>query len=508
MKHLSATIKNLGAFLRSKNAPSLSDCELVEVRRSTAVLLHQAAARLALSQRPPCRPSCRFWSLLKCGGVPPHFNTTALRAVPPPSGIPAATAAFLALLLFAAGCASNDSGDPSGALTGGFVAVTGISRLPVAAEVNEPVPLTAGVEPAAATNKTVVWHLNSAGTTGAKLAGGEIIFAAAGEASLTARIPNGLAEGEPYTQNFTITVTDPYDLKTVFAVTETEADGVTATFTKVSEYLRDTSEEQIVQDGRIRLGSYIDLDALYVPTYTNGDYSVQFCDLFDRHIDETNLFKGRLLRLIVVGINSFYPERGAAEYEGGFGESTPVPHLVFMFQNAPAISRWGETSEPYSSSVVRKYLVPVQSAAGSGKFLEALIESGIPAGLFFAPKRYIAIRSSNPTGVELVVDKLWLPTMREMFGFDDTGDSSDISARPNDVENKQNQARLAYYNTDESRKKYSSQNSLSSYYTASPRHGDTTRICEVSSSGKVTPSGSSRHEGPISPAFCIKAAAP
>jgi hypothetical protein len=426
-------------------------------------------------------------------------------------------AALLLPLLFTAGCADGGDG-PSGAVTGGFVPVTGIV-LPATAETYEPVNLAAAaVEPANATNKTIIWTLNQKGTTSAKLTDATITFAAAGTANLTARIPNGTEEGEPYVQNFDITVTDPYDLKTVFEVTEEYEDGVTETFNAVCAYLRDTSEAELKQEGKIRLGSYIDLPSLFMLTYTADGYYASTIDLNDRPINDNNLFVGRLLRLIVVGINSFYPGRGSTPaagpvepaYQGGFGDSAPFPHLVFMFQNCPASSPWaGLFSDlTYANSFVRKYLAPVAGAAGSGQFLAALIESGVPADALFAPKRHtINSRSAtSATGTDLIEDKLWLPTMREMFGFD-YNPGSDNYTRSNDAyETPQNQARLEYYQTNESRIKYNVSNAATIYYTASPKSDDAARLCEVIPSGAVGPSGGSPHPLAIAPAFCVKAA--
>jgi endo-1,4-beta-xylanase len=86
-----------------------------------------------------------------------------------------------------------------------FIPVTNISGLPSTVVAGTPLALSGTVEPANATNKTIIWTVANAGGTGAVISGGTLTTPAAGEVSVRAAITNGLATGD-YTQPFTITV--------------------------------------------------------------------------------------------------------------------------------------------------------------------------------------------------------------------------------------------------------------------------------------------------------------
>jgi len=108
---------------------------------------------------------------------------------------------FVMLLTFAvvfAGC------DPDGGYT--FVAVTDITGGPATAAVGMPLTLAGTVAPANATNKTIVWSVKDAGTTGAAITGSSLTATAIGTAIVTATIANGAAEGTPFTKDSAITV--------------------------------------------------------------------------------------------------------------------------------------------------------------------------------------------------------------------------------------------------------------------------------------------------------------
>jgi endo-1,4-beta-xylanase len=62
------------------------------------------------------------------------------------------------------------------------------------------------VEPADAANKTIVWSVKTAGTTGAAIGGATLTATAAGPVTVTATIADGLSRGENYTQDFAINV--------------------------------------------------------------------------------------------------------------------------------------------------------------------------------------------------------------------------------------------------------------------------------------------------------------
>jgi hypothetical protein len=87
-----------------------------------------------------------------------------------------------------------------------FAAVTDIIEGPATAAVGMPLTLAGTVEPANATNKTIVWTVKNAGTTGATITGSSLTATATGTTTVTATIADGAAEGTPFTKDFTITV--------------------------------------------------------------------------------------------------------------------------------------------------------------------------------------------------------------------------------------------------------------------------------------------------------------
>jgi hypothetical protein len=102
--------------------------------------------------------------------------------------------------------------DFSIAITATFVPVTKITGLPVNGNTETAIDLTAAVvDPAAATNKAIVWSVKEDGGTGlsaADLAEGAFTPAAGGALVLTATVAKGKAGGqEDFTQDFTISIT-------------------------------------------------------------------------------------------------------------------------------------------------------------------------------------------------------------------------------------------------------------------------------------------------------------
>jgi uncharacterized protein YjdB len=86
-----------------------------------------------------------------------------------------------------------------------FIAVTNISGVPETATVGTPLTLS-GTVSIYATNRTITWSVKSAGTTGATISGSTFKAVAGGKAIVTATIADGKALGEPYTQDFEISV--------------------------------------------------------------------------------------------------------------------------------------------------------------------------------------------------------------------------------------------------------------------------------------------------------------
>jgi hypothetical protein len=154
------------------------------------------------------------------------------------------------------------------------------------------------------------------------------------------------------------------------------------------------------------------------------------------------------LRLIVVGRNSFN-----TNYSGNTGYAVTAnnnggPHLVFQFQHIPVLRRMNETytnNGGYRESEMRKYLVPATDDDASGKFLAGLAAAGVPENILWAPARYLVNDGVDPSGVDEIKDKVWLPSFWEILGYMDV-----LTV----YETAQNQTRLEYYNNPNNRRKW------------------------------------------------------
>ena len=88
-----------------------------------------------------------------------------------------------------------------------FVPVTGITGLPTSATVMQPLTLSGTVVPNTATNTTITWSVQNAGTTGANITGGNIFNSTgAGDAIMRATIVNGASPSSDYWTDFVVTV--------------------------------------------------------------------------------------------------------------------------------------------------------------------------------------------------------------------------------------------------------------------------------------------------------------
>ena len=202
----------------------------------------------------------------------------------------------------------------------------------------------------------------------------------------------------------------PRDLSEVFGT-----EGVTNTFNAIHVFLQNSNSitqgrrEHINQ--QILLGDWIDLPHLTVQGNAGGG-----------SIDIGNIdlgANGKLLRLIVVGIDSFVTTNNNAP-----------AHIVFQFQNIPGTRRmssseWNNEGYGYNGNEMRHYLI--------GNFLRGLITAGVPENVLYAPTRYI-VRGEGRDDAQAIADFVWLPTMWELWGFNYF--SNEIEA---------NQARLEYY---------------------------------------------------------------
>jgi formylglycine-generating enzyme required for sulfatase activity len=108
--------------------------------------------------------------------------------------------------LLSVSCGDNGN-DPDENKPGTFVAVTDITGLPNTATAGTSLSLSGTVVPDNATNKTIVWSVLNAETTGASISGGSTLnTTATGTVTVRATIINGAAQGVNFTGDFTIVV--------------------------------------------------------------------------------------------------------------------------------------------------------------------------------------------------------------------------------------------------------------------------------------------------------------
>jgi TolB-like protein len=261
----------------------------------------------------------------------------------------------------------------------------------------------------------------------------------------------------------------PNDLGEVFG-----ASGVTATFNAVHAFLQTCNggsaegrRERIAQ--RILLGDWIDLPHLTVQGDAGGGAI---------NTDNVDLGgNGKLLRLIVVGIDSFVATNRDAP-----------AHVVFQFQNIPGTHRMnsGNTNYGgYKGSEMRHYL--------TGNFLRGLVGAGVPEGVLYAPTRYIANNGGErATAADALADWLWLPTEWEVFG------GRWISERI--WETAANQVWFEYYEGP-LQLKHAADNRLW-WWAASPYSGSAGTFCYVGVIDTLDTAASS--VGGCAPAFCVR----
>jgi hypothetical protein len=222
----------------------------------------------------------------------------------------------------------------------------------------------------------------------------------------------------------------------------------------------------------IALGDYIDLDSLPI----SGSVAIN-----DVALDANR----RLLRLIVVGINSFSTGAAAANNPGAPG------HVVFQFQNIPVTHRMEATdinTNGYLGSEMRTYL--------TGAFLTGLkAVTGLTDAMLWGPTRKVANKGSGADGTHTITDTLWLPTEWEMFG------SNTYSSTTHETST--NQARLEYYDSPARRIKYISGLTATEYWLASPNPSNTVAFDVVNNSGAAYVNVASAVGG-CAPAFCVK----
>jgi hypothetical protein len=262
------------------------------------------------------------------------------------------------------------------------------------------------------------------------------------------------------------------DLAEVFGTS-----GVTATFNAVHAFLQTCNNgnaegrrERIAQ--RIMLGDWVDLPHLTVLGDAGGGA------INTNNVDLGG--NGKLLRLIVVGIDSFVKTNKYAP-----------AHVVFQFQNIPGTHRMNPgdyNGGGYKASEMRQYV--------TGSFLRGLVSAGVPEGVLYAPTRYIANNDGEyATAVDALADWLWLPTEWEVNG--DNYGSNDK------WETAANQARLDYYDERTKWGKYTRNGRHQWYWRASP--GEFGMFCAIFyPDDEVVGLNDASLMGGVAPAFCVK----
>ncbi|GHU02048.1 hypothetical protein FACS1894147_03110 [Spirochaetia bacterium] len=260
-------------------------------------------------------------------------------------------------------------------------------------------------------------------------------------------------------------------------MTEFRVGSVTAAFNAIHEFLQTCNGKPNSADvirSRIRTGDYLDLPALTVQADAGGGGFSAVNTSLGEH--------GTLLRLIVVGVDSF-----------GKTNSGAPAHVVFQFQNVPVDHRMNPTvtnAGGYAKSEMRSYLTT--------RFLPGMVAAGLPESIIWAPTRYIANGGEKATAADALADKLWLPTEMELFG------SNAVSNKA--YETAQNQARLEFYDSTAKRMKYNLEYNGDYgmwYWEASPYSASAAYFCNVNSYGDAYNATASAVGG-CAPAFCVR----
>jgi hypothetical protein len=272
---------------------------------------------------------------------------------------------------------------------------------------------------------------------------------------------------------------------------------VTDTFNAVHDYLATnppvTGSGGSHRIGSIALGDYIDLPTLtIISPQTQKAITIENTAITYWQPPFAG-YEGRLLRLIVVGINSFQGPTDsiiAITLNGG----APT-HLVFQFQNIPDLIRQRMNSGTitneggYAESMMRRFYILTDFLTG----LKAA--TGLTDSLLWAPVRKVSKGGNPEVGTDTITDALWLPTEWEMFG------ERIHSSQEYEVD--AGQARLEYYQTAAERIKYDTETSPGWYWTASPKSGSAQSFCLIYSDGLGVYQSSNAMRC-VAPAFCVK----
>jgi hypothetical protein len=295
------------------------------------------------------------------------------------------------------------------------------------------------------------------------------------------------------------------NLMDIFRATGTGTSAVSATFSNISAFVKIAQTKEAISD-TIYLGDYIDLPSLTVTgydgiTFTN-DMSADYGHI---NYESDTERPATLLRIIVVGINSFN-STDSTNTSYNITDNDDTPHVVFQFQNVPGTQVMnpadynhpnGTSAGGYKDSLMRKYLVP--GNGGPGNFLSGLIAAGVPNNVLWGPKRSIAKAYNDAANADcnIIEDLIWLPTTREIFGAQYDSARSETAA---------NQARLEYYQISTNRVKHNMHDEAYLWWEASPHYfqelPSESPFCIIDESGSATNSVSSNPVG-VAPAFCV-----
>jgi hypothetical protein len=290
------------------------------------------------------------------------------------------------------------------------------------------------------------------------------------------------------------------------------ADGVSAMFTLLHTYIAGVKDSVTAANDYtvpgIALGDWVDLPSLTVAADGGGG-----------GFSETNAEvpgHGRLLRLLVVGNNSFNSDRAKAideEYNISYDAYNPpddkkernngTPHLVFQFQNLFGTRRMDGTSTHrcYYDCDIRTYL--------NDKYLTGLAAAGLPADYLFAPIQYSLKNDGNSS--EWITDKVWLPTMRQLFWNDTWALTRPSPSAIHHREFPEYQPRLEYYTDNESRIKGKLATDTDGYFTwtaSTPDNNGKGLWVFNASTGSITATSADIHDADdgtprVCPAFCV-----
>jgi hypothetical protein len=281
-----------------------------------------------------------------------------------------------------------------------------------------------------------------------------------------------------------------FGIKAPQYTSHTAAD-VTTGFNALHAYINDvtkfTTSTTDSANNLVRLGDYIDLPSLTVVANDGGGTINASNTALSGH--------GTLLRMVVVGINSF--NRRSAPPSG----YKATPHVVFQFQNviaSHAMNSQNEVIGGYEATLMRKYLVPT-GAEGSGNFITGLKNAGVPASVMWGPKRSISKGGGDTAGTacNVIEDLVWLPTEREVFKSNTYSPTSETEA---------NQAYFEYYQNNAQRTKYNSNNNPVGWYESSYDVGQAYRFSCVDMYGapqRTYANGANGISG-VAPVFCVK----